>query len=146
MCTFLHYCTSSYHIKQEFTWAPQVAQGVKNPPAMQEVQIQSLCWEDSQEEETWQPSPVFLPGESHGQRSLSGYGPQGHKKSDMTEATEHACVRSHYSCVLTLFIGSKNLGKSVCKYVSLKFTPEIKIYKYVNCIYFKIDFFLQILK
>ena len=27
----------------------------------------------------WQPSPVFLPGESHGQRSLAGYSPQGHK-------------------------------------------------------------------
>ena len=33
----------------------------------------------------WQPSPVFLPGESHGQRSLVGYSPQGHKESDMTE-------------------------------------------------------------
>ena len=27
----------------------------------------------------WQPTPVFLPGESHGQRSLAGYSPQGHK-------------------------------------------------------------------
>ena len=35
----------------------------------------------------WQPPPVFLPGESHGQRSLVGYGPKGHKESDMTEAT-----------------------------------------------------------
>ena len=30
---------------------------------------------------------VFLPGESHGQRSLTGYSPQGHKESDTTEAT-----------------------------------------------------------
>ena len=29
----------------------------------------------------WQPSPVFLPGESHGQRSLAGYGPKGRKES-----------------------------------------------------------------
>ena len=35
----------------------------------------------------WQPSPVFLPGESHGQRSLAGYSPWGHKQSDMTEVT-----------------------------------------------------------
>ena len=34
--------------------------------------------------------PVFLPGESHGQRSLAGYRPQGHKESDMTEVTWHA--------------------------------------------------------
>ena len=33
----------------------------------------------------WQPIPVFLPGESHGQRSLAGYSPQGLKESDTTE-------------------------------------------------------------
>jgi len=37
----------------------------------------------------WQPTPVFLPGESHGQRSIVGYSPWGHKESDTTEATEH---------------------------------------------------------
>ena len=36
---------------------------------------------------TWQPTPVFLPGESYGQRSLAGYSPRGHTESDMTEAT-----------------------------------------------------------
>ena len=36
------------------------------------------------------PSPVFLPGESHGQRSLVGYSPWGLKGSDTTEVTEHA--------------------------------------------------------
>ena len=34
-----------------------------------------------------QPTPVFSPGESHGQSSLAGYSPRGHKKSDKTEAT-----------------------------------------------------------
>ena len=34
-----------------------------------------------------QPTPVFLPGESNGQRSLEGCSPQGHKESDMTEVT-----------------------------------------------------------
>ena len=33
----------------------------------------------------WKPIPVFLPGESHGQRRLAGYSPWGHKESDMTE-------------------------------------------------------------
>ena len=32
----------------------------------------------------WQPTPVFLPGESHGQKSLVGYSPRGRKESDMT--------------------------------------------------------------
>ena len=34
----------------------------------------------------WQPTPVFLPGESHGQRSLAGYSPWGRKGLDMTKA------------------------------------------------------------
>ena len=33
----------------------------------------------------WQPTRVFLPGKSHGQRSLEGYSPWGHKESDRTE-------------------------------------------------------------
>ena len=33
----------------------------------------------------WQPILVFMPGKSHGQRSLASYGPRGHKESDMTE-------------------------------------------------------------
>ena len=33
----------------------------------------------------WQPTPVFLPGKSHGQESLAGYSPWGHKELYMTE-------------------------------------------------------------
>ena len=33
----------------------------------------------------WQPTPVFLPGESHGQRSLAGYNPRGREESETTE-------------------------------------------------------------
>ena len=35
----------------------------------------------------WQPTLVFLPGESHGQGSLAGYSPWGHEESYTTEAT-----------------------------------------------------------
>ena len=45
------------------------------------------------------PTPGFLPGESHGQRSLVGYSPWGHKESDMTErlrTTEHIINHSHH--------------------------------------------------
>ena len=38
----------------------------------------------------WQPTPVFLPGKSHGQRSLVGHSPCGHEEWDMTEVTQHA--------------------------------------------------------
>ena len=39
-----------------------------------------------------QPTPVFLPGESHGQRSLAGYSPWGHKELDTTELLTHTHV------------------------------------------------------
>ena len=38
---------------------------------------------------SWQPTPVFLPGEFHGQRSLAGYSPWGCKESDPTELLTH---------------------------------------------------------
>ena len=50
------------------------------------MQVRSLDQEDSLEE-GMEPTPVFLPGESHGQRSLVVYGPWGHKELDMTKAT-----------------------------------------------------------
>ena len=61
-----------------------VAQMVKNLPAVQETWVRSLSLEDPQRRE-WLPTPVFLPGEFHGQRSLAGYCPQGHKESDRTK-------------------------------------------------------------
>ena len=51
---------------------------VKNLPAVQETQFSSLGWEDFMEKKM-QPSPIFLPGEFHGQRSLVGYSPWGAK-------------------------------------------------------------------
>ena len=49
-----------------------------------ETRVPSLGWEDSLEEK-WQPIPVFLPGESPGQRSLEGYSPKDRKELDVTE-------------------------------------------------------------
>ena len=40
----------------------------------------------------WQPTPIFLPAESHRQRNLAGSSPYGHKELDMTEETYHACM------------------------------------------------------
>ena len=49
----------------------------------------------------WQPTPVFLPGRSHGRRSLVGYSPWGHKELDTTEhAHTLSCIRDvirHFS-------------------------------------------------
>ena len=51
---------------------------VKNPPAKQEMWVLSLSQEDPRSMK-WQPTPVFSPGESHGQRNLAGYSPWGRK-------------------------------------------------------------------
>ena len=51
----------------------------------------------------WQSTPVFLPGESHGQRNLEGYSPEGHKESETIEATEHTCIQN-YKNGITVYI------------------------------------------
>ena len=63
-----------------------MAQMVKRLPTMWEIWVQSLCWKISWRRK-WHPTPVFLPGESHGWRSLEGYCRKGCKESDMTEHT-----------------------------------------------------------
>ena len=59
---------------------------VKNLPEMQETRVRSLGQEDPLEE-GMVTSPVFLPGEFNGLRSLEGCSPLGRKESDTTEAT-----------------------------------------------------------
>ena len=63
---------------------------VKNPPALQETQVLSLVgkmpWRRA-----WQPTPVFLPGESDGQKGLAGYSPQDLR-------VRHNCSNLAYTC------------------------------------------------
>ena len=78
-------------------WVSQVAQPVKNLLAIQETRVWSLGLEDPLEKgmathssilawrREWQPTPVSLPGESHGQRSLASYSPWGRKNWNTTE-------------------------------------------------------------
>jgi len=53
-------------------------------PTMRETWVQSLGWDISWRRK-WQPTPVFLPGKSHGWRSLVGYSPWGCKELNTTE-------------------------------------------------------------
>ena len=74
-----YFSTSYLLVWWWWQWAFQVAQWVKNPSAMKEIQetrVWFLGWEDPLEESM----AVFLPGESHGQRSLEGCSPWGHKR------------------------------------------------------------------
>ena len=45
----------------------------------------------------WQPTPVFLPGKSHGLWSLAGYSLWGHKESDTTECMQYETESFHYT-------------------------------------------------
>ena len=56
-----------------------------------EMRVQSLGQENPWRR-AWQPTPIFLPGESHGQRSLAGYSPQCLKELDMTHVTTHTML------------------------------------------------------
>ena len=67
------------------------------------MRVRSLGQEDPLEE-GMEPTPVFLPGESHEQRSLVGYSPWDCKESDTTEATKYIPkpnVQAHFGHVCT---------------------------------------------
>ena len=72
-----------YQIHTNTYRASLIIQSVKNLPAVQESQVLSLGWEDPLEKEI-APTPVLLPGKSHGWRSVVGYSPWGRKEPDMT--------------------------------------------------------------
>ena len=69
-----------------------MTQIVKNLPVMRETWVQSLGQEDPLEKGKI-PTPVFLPGEFHGQKSLVGYSPWGLKELDMADRLMHLCIR-----------------------------------------------------
>ena len=66
----------------------QVALVIKNPPAnagdITDAWVRKMPWRRE-----WLPTPVFLPGEFHGQRSLADYSPWGCKELDRTEPLKH---------------------------------------------------------
>ena len=72
--THTHTHTHVHIYTHKDIWTSLVTQMVKNLPAMQETQVQSLDWEDPLEKEMATHS-VFLPGEFHGHRSPAGYSP-----------------------------------------------------------------------
>ena len=72
------------HVRLMYSGASLMAQMVNNPLAMWEAQVPLLGQEDPWRRE-WLPTPMFLPGEFYGQRSLAGYSPSGHKELDTTE-------------------------------------------------------------
>jgi len=79
-----------------YLWASPIAHLVNNPPAMQETQemqvgsiSKKIPWRRK-----WQSTPVFLPEKSHGQRSLVGFSPKGHKESLSTHTSLYCTLYS----------------------------------------------------
>ena len=87
----------------QYSWASLVAQMKKNLPTKQETWVRSLGWEDSPgggHGNTLQYSCLENP---HGERSLMGYSPWGHKESDTTKRlSTHMVV---LSIVVPLVLG-----------------------------------------
>ena len=88
-----------FTFKAHFLGASLVAQMVKNLPAMRETGfdpwVGKIPWRRDR-----LPTPVFLPGESHGQKSLANYSPWGCKDSDMTERLTH----THISLTISMYV------------------------------------------
>ena len=81
---------------------------------MKETRVKSLCQEILCRRER-QSTPVFLPRESHGQRSLDGYSPRGYKELDTIEVTTH--THTIYTFMLSLdsriqisYVGLENVN------------------------------------
>ena len=57
---------------------------------------------------TWKPTPLFLPGKSHGERSLASYSSWGCKESDSTEVTANADEEAEQQKLSLMSIGTQN--------------------------------------
>ena len=86
---------------------------VKNLPAKQ-IRTLSLVWEDPWSRK-WQPTPVFLFREFHGQRSLDGYSLWDHKELDTTERLTH--THTHTQCLLSIYYNPVPVGTPRWKWV-----------------------------
>ena len=80
----------------------------------------------------WQPTPVPLPGKSHGQRSLAGYSPCSCKELDMTEhrcacAHTHTHTHTRLPTVTELWISSRHFAESRFTYINIS-----SFYKYLS--------------
>ena len=81
----------------------------------------------------WQPTPVLLPGESHGWRGRAGNSPWGHKESDTTERLTHSSIK--YMLYYTFLL--KTLIQIQPRYVMINFQ---KVTFYINkCLGLKLD-------
>ena len=89
-----------FAVQYQYIWASLVAQTVKNPPVRPRVDpwVGKIPWGKDR-----LPTPVFLPGEFHGQRSLAGYSPWDSKELDTPEGIIFS--------LSSVYLLSLNIGK-----------------------------------
>ena len=97
---------------------------VKNPPINAgDIRDMGLIPEEGPSRKVlwkkkWQPTPVFLPGESHRQKSQTRYSPWGHKKSDATEqlrlSLSYTCTCSLWHCKTVYYAAKSRVLSARC--------------------------------
>ena len=118
-------------------WTSLVAQMIKNPPAMQETWVRSLGLENPLEN-GMATTPVFLPGESHGQRSLVGCSPWDRKESITTERVALGGDTHHFLSQLidqtssqgyiphhVHVLNERGAGNTGCEHQRLPYRPSL---------------------
>ena len=121
LCSFPCKTTSSMLCQQNMHRGNSLVQVIKSLLPMQETRfdpwVRKIPWRRK-----WQPTPVFLPGESHGQRSLAGCSPQGHRESGSTEHTHQACTVLISTDVHLIDGGEESQKSDVPQFLSLIIT------------------------
>ena len=112
-CRIIFQSSCTIYIPPQKCVASQVVQSSRTLLPRQETRVQSLVWEDLGSRK-WQPTPMFLLGESHGQRSLVGYSLWSCNELDMTEP----------ACKLLLIV-LVSLGHSFSLNQSWKWQPTL---------------------
>ena len=123
-----------------------VTQMIKNPPAMQETWVQSrvgkIPWRRK-----WQPTPIFLPRESHEQRSWAGYSPWGRKELDTTKWLTFSLLHFYNECLDVRKVKLCTINYTLCiwhfEIRAKRIDLYIYIYKWI-CIYIHIYIFVYI--
>ena len=118
-----------FNINYHYSQATQVAQWVESACNAWETRHKFSSWlKNILWKRAWQPTPVFLSGESHGQRCMACYSPQGCKELDKTEVIQHT-NKHHYSPVYSswyiprhienqkIVLDWEVMGDSVVKYL-----------------------------
>ena len=100
--TYINFYVHVFH-NFLWKWASLMVRTVKNLPAVWETWVnpwvEKIPWRRE-----WQPTPVFLPGEFHGQRSLVGYSSWSCKALDMTEWLTYTHINIKINKILYIYL------------------------------------------